>query len=49
MDFGFWILENCPIPHFKVDRTLQVKLLWESLDHQASKLAVDIANILIIL
>jgi hypothetical protein len=22
LDFGFWILENCPIPHFKIDRPL---------------------------
>ncbi len=22
LDFGFWILENCPIPHFKIDRVL---------------------------
>ena len=22
LDFGFWILENCPIPHFKIDRAL---------------------------
>ncbi len=22
---GFWILENCPIPHFKVDRTLGIE------------------------
>ncbi len=22
LDFGFWILENCPIPHFKIDDLL---------------------------
>ena len=23
LDFRFWILKNCPIPHFKIDRVLK--------------------------
>jgi hypothetical protein len=28
LDFGFWILENCPTPHFKIDRPLAKVNRW---------------------
>ncbi len=31
LDFGFWILENCPIPHFKIDDLLGEILIRKNL------------------